>query len=240
MSWRNPHVPNDATNIVRRKESNDVYDGGFLLSVFWGWQEYKEVREIITKSKSCHRALGCVLKYLIASGTDKKFCGAFVLETQNSVINFSFKFFLIRLSNPKLATKWSNSLKLSGADGIVFTTLKILSRTSAAGKYPADGIVQNLEDGKADFDDRDATELKNLDIAVSLVDDRRGLLMRYVPQKLVEYPFIAALLQHHMWLDFLERSSSRFSVLRYRMLPVTIPYLSRRAERTIHSSYSTL
>ena len=70
--------------------------------------------------------------------------------------------------------------------------MKILSRTSAAGKYPADGIVENLEDGKADFDDRDATKLKNLDIAVSLVDDRSGMLMRYVPQKLVEYFLIAA------------------------------------------------
>ena len=125
-----------------------------------------------------------MLKYLIASGTDKKFCGAFALETQNSVINFSFKFFLIRLSNPKLATKWSDSLKISGADGIVFTTLKILSRTSAAGRYPADGIVENLEDGKANFDDRDATLQKNLDIVVALIDDRSRMLERYVPRKL--------------------------------------------------------
>ena len=109
-----------------------------------------------------------MLKYLIASGTDNKLCGAFVFETQNSVISFSFKLFLIKLSKPKLATKWSNSLSFSGADGIVLTTSKILSRTSAAGKYPASGIVENFEDGIAIFDDRFATELRNLDIGNTL------------------------------------------------------------------------
>lgn len=138
---------------------------GVLLSVSWGWQGYRERQEVSTKHKIYHRALGCVLKYLMASGTDKKFCGAFVFETQNSLISFSFKLFLIKLSKPKLATKWSNSLNFSGADGIVLTILKILSRTSAAGKYPASGIVENLEDGIANLDDRCATELKNLDIS---------------------------------------------------------------------------
>jgi hypothetical protein len=100
-------VSDDAIKNGCRNESDGLYEGGFCYlspEDDRDTESDKKLR-VTTKPANYHRALGCVVKYLIASGTDKKFCGAFVFATQNSLISFSFKLFLIKLSKPKLATK---------------------------------------------------------------------------------------------------------------------------------------